>query len=63
MLIKSKDPLPWSKAWTLEDYALSLIQQNKTQSEEFKTLLRVYGRDKLREIWSKYKANQQPERG
>lgn len=40
---------------TFEDYIISLFKARKTNSEEFKTMLGIYGRERLAEIWKKYK--------
>jgi len=50
-------PGPVSKHtyWTLEDYVVDLFQRGAFESEEFKRLMRLYGREKLEEIWRRYR--------
>lgn len=45
----------WTGAWTLRDFVIDLFKQNKIDSDEFRLLIRVYGRDKLITIWKDYK--------
>lgn len=45
----------WKEAWNLEDYVIDLFKKKLTDTEEFKTLIRIFGRDKLAKIWLKYK--------
>jgi hypothetical protein len=47
-------PIDWSEAWNLEDYVIDLFKKKMTESSEFKTLLKIYGRKKLEEIWNRY---------
>lgn len=55
--MKQRDEsIPWSKASTLEQYVIKLIESKQTKSEEFKFLLDFFGRDKLEKIWKSYKA-------
>lgn len=49
------EPIDWSGAWTLEDYVVALFEAKKTDSDEFKTLLRIYGRPRLVAIWNHYR--------
>lgn len=39
---------------TLNDYVCSLFKEKKTDTPEFKALLRVYGREKLAKIWKDF---------
>lgn len=50
--------MDWNESWTLEEYVISLFKQGLTSSKEFKTLLNLYGRDKLVGMWTKYKARE-----
>lgn len=45
----------WETAWSLEDYLFEIFEMNKFNSEEFKVLLRIYGREKIEVIWKKYR--------
>lgn len=45
----------WSDAWTLENYILSLFQQKQTETQEFKILLKLFGREKLEKLWNKHR--------
>ena len=47
-------PINWDGACTLEDYIISLVETKKINSAEFKTLLRIYGRDEIKKIWTDY---------
>lgn len=40
---------------TFEDYVVSLFKARKTDSNEFKTMLVIYGREKILRIWQKFK--------
>ena len=40
-------PIDWQDAVTLEGYVLRLFQQGKTDTEEYKTLERVFGKTKI----------------
>lgn len=42
------------KYWTLKDYILSLYQQKKTDTEEFRSLMKIYGREKFELWWKEY---------
>ena len=50
-----KEELSWKEAVSLEEYISDLFRQKKMNTEEFKTLLRIYGREKLEAIWKKMK--------
>lgn len=45
-----------TRYWTLKDYVLSLYQQQKTETAEFKTMLRIYGREKFETWWREYQS-------
>lgn len=45
-----------SQYWSLKEYILSLYRQQKTESDEFKTMLRIYGREKFEKWWLEYQA-------
>lgn len=45
-------PREW---WTLEQYAVSLFEENRTDSPEFKLLLLMFGREKLAEMFERFK--------
>lgn len=47
----------WDEAWPFERYVVQLILDKKTDTAEFKLLVRIYGREKLVEIWEKYRRN------
>jgi hypothetical protein len=49
------EPIDWSGAWTLDEYVISLFEKKQTESLEFKLLMKIYGREKLVQIWEKYK--------
>ena len=40
--------------WTLEDYIMDLIDRKQTDTQEFKSMIHVYGREKLAEIYKKF---------
>jgi hypothetical protein len=40
---------------TFEQYILTLFKLKKTDSLEFKTMLEIFGKDKLIQIWKKFK--------
>lgn len=40
--------------WNLEDYVMDLFDRKETKSDEFTYLLRVFGRQKMEEIYKKY---------
>jgi hypothetical protein len=42
----------------LDDYLVSLFRQNLTDSREFKTLLRIYKRERILRAWKAFKAGQ-----
>jgi hypothetical protein len=43
--------IPWSQAQTLADRVIALIEAKQTSSEEFQTYLKVFGRERLKQIW------------
>ncbi len=45
----------WKGAWTLDDYVVSLFKSRLTEGVEFQALLRVYGRERMTQIWDDYK--------
>lgn len=45
----------WKGSWTFEDYIFSLFDRKLTQSDEFQTMLRIYGKEKMSKLWEKYK--------
>ncbi len=45
----------WTDSWTLNDYIVSLVKNRQTESAEFKTMLRIYGREKLEQIWKAHR--------
>lgn len=47
-------PTDWSEAKTLEDYVFELFENQATESKEFKALLRVFGREKMNDLWKKF---------
>lgn len=47
----------WS---TLEDYIVHLIKTKQTETLEFQSLLRIFGREKFKEIYKKMIASQTP---
>lgn len=51
--------IEWEQALTFEQYVITLFEQKLTRSDEFKALIRIYGRPKLEEIWKKYKCQLQ----
>lgn len=46
--------LDWESAWTLEDYLFELFEMQKTETSEFKTLLGIYGREKMASYYKRY---------
>lgn len=46
---------PWSEATTLEQHVTSLIEQKRTKTAEFQTLLRVFGRARIEAIWKAHR--------
>lgn len=50
------EPIDWKGAWTLDDYVISLFEKKRTDSVEFKLLLRIYGRERLAKIWEEFKS-------
>lgn len=40
--------------WTLDDYLFSLFRNQKTDTSEFKVLLRVYGRERIETAWKTF---------
>lgn len=48
-------PVDCGEAVTLENRVIFLFKTNQTQSDEFNTYLRIFGRDKILQIWNKYK--------
>jgi hypothetical protein len=48
-------PTEWKGAWTLDDYIVNLIASKQTQSAEFQTMLRIFGREKLEKIWKEHR--------
>lgn len=55
----TRDP-NWTGAVSLEQRVMRLIRDKKTDSQEFQTYLRFYGRERMEAIWRDYKAH--PER-
>lgn len=53
--MKRIDGEDWQAAWGLEDYVIDLFKRKATDTPEFKTLLKVFGRDKILKIWEKFK--------
>lgn len=47
--------LDWESAWSLEDYLFELFEMKKTETSEFKTLLVIYGREKMAAYYRRYK--------
>lgn len=47
----------WEGTWTLEQYIISLFERGMTNSNEFKAMLYIYGREKLAAIWKKHCQN------
>jgi hypothetical protein len=45
------EPIDWKPALTLGELVYKMVQQKRTKSEEFLTLLRHYGREKLFELY------------
>jgi hypothetical protein len=45
-----------ARYWTLKDYIISLYQQQKTETSEFKAMLHIYGREKLENWWHEYQS-------
>jgi hypothetical protein len=52
-MMDTNKPQEW---WTLEEYITYLFASNKTNSPEFKRLMQVFGREKMAEIWEKFRA-------
>lgn len=50
----------WTDAWTLKEYVLDLIAKRQTDSSEFKILLKIYGREKLEQIYKEAKETKKP---
>lgn len=44
----------WESAWTLEDYLFELFEMKKTDTEEFKVLVRLFSREKIKAYYLKY---------
>lgn len=44
----------WSEATSFEKYVLALIAERKKRPEEWKLILSVWGRERLKQIWVKY---------
>lgn len=38
----------------LKDYVFYLFRTNQIQSKEFQALLKVYGRERLKEMWKEF---------
>lgn len=45
---------PWNKAWSFEDYVIDLFERKQMQTDEFKTLIQIFGRERIKQIWEKY---------
>lgn len=58
----AKDDDSPKEYWTLEDYAISLFKANRTDSDEFRALLSLFGRPKLADMWERYKAKERGEK-
>ena len=50
--------IDWEGSVDLEKYVFSLFEEKKTESVEFKYLLRTFGREYLKKIFEKYKKTQ-----
>jgi hypothetical protein len=46
---------PWKDSQTLEQYVFHLFETRQMDSVEFKAMLRVYGKEKIKDFWKKYK--------
>jgi hypothetical protein len=40
---------------TLDDYLEKLFRTGKTKSDEFQTLLKIYGRERIETAWRRFK--------
>lgn len=59
-------PIDWSGACTFKEYIVSLFEKKMTDSPEFKTMLEIYGRERLESIWKEFvrgKQNESPHSG
>ena len=45
----------WKDARTLEETIYRLVREKKTNSSEFLSLVRFYGKDKIKELYEKQK--------
>jgi hypothetical protein len=52
-------PIDWTEAVTLEEHVYQLFRDGKTDTDEFKTLVRFFGRQKMIEFWKQWQ-NQLP---
>jgi hypothetical protein len=52
-MIKPKFPLTWGMAESLGKYCVRMINEKKTETPEFQTVLNYFGKDYLRELVKK----------
>jgi len=45
-----EEKLEWDEAWTLDDFVIQLMNEKKTDSLEWKLLIRIYGQDHIKQI-------------
>lgn len=45
-----------SECWTFEQYIMNLINTGQTRSNEFQTMVKIFGREKLIAIYKKNRA-------
>lgn len=51
----ARDPIDWRDACTLSDRVVYLVGRRETDSVEFQTYLRIFGREKIEQIWRQNK--------
>ncbi|OFZ54950.1 MAG: hypothetical protein A2428_02985 [Bdellovibrionales bacterium RIFOXYC1_FULL_54_43] len=44
----------WAESITFDEWIVKMISEGKTSDESFEAALRVYGRDRIAEIWRKH---------
>jgi hypothetical protein len=59
----SIQPADWTDAWKLDDYVISLFERKETHTNEFQTLLKIFGRPKLEKIWKDYRERKKHDQG
>jgi hypothetical protein len=50
----------WKGTWTLKDYIIYLVASRQTESHEYKTMVKIYGKEKIDRIWEDHVEKQKP---